>query len=99
MLTAFVLPLVVTVHTNAPLQHNLQSVPASVDVFKWAAERRTEILASPRRGPGPDHGGDPNDETHDGGLPSNAHAGDGYPSDDPYNDTTSHNKNRPYKPY
>lgn len=42
---------------------------------------------------------DGNGEVHDGGLPSNKHAGDGYPSDDPYNGSTSNNKDSPTKPY
>jgi hypothetical protein len=98
MLTTAVLPLLVALSSQAPVEHDMLNV-SSDNFLKWAAGHRTEIIAKPRQGPGPDHGGDPNDETHDYGLPANAHAGDGYPSDDPYNDTTPNNKNKPYKPY
>lgn len=52
-----------------------------------------------RQAPGPIHGPDPHDEVHDYGLPANKEAGNGYPSDDPYNDSTSNNRNYPYRPY
>ncbi len=45
------------------------------------------------------HGPDPHDEQHDPNLPANSHAGDGYPSSDPYNGSTGNNADRPYRPY
>jgi hypothetical protein len=54
---------------------------------------------SRREAPGPDHGDDPQDEVHDGDLPANQHKHDGYPSKDPYNGSTSNDRNNPYKPY
>ncbi len=87
-------------HAQLPTQHELQVAKSSINVLQWAAMHKTEFIAAGRRkSPGPDHGGDPNDEKHDPGLPGNAHAGDGYPSDDPYNDSTDNNKNHPNKPY
>jgi hypothetical protein len=48
--------------------------------------------SKPRKGPGTDHGDDPNDEQHHGGQ-------EGYPGDDPYNNTTTNDKDHPFKPY
>jgi hypothetical protein len=95
---ATVLPLLIALNAQVPCPHDLQTTK-SVGVLKWASEHRTEVLARPRKGPGPDHGADPDDERHDYGLPSNQHAGDGYPSDDPYNNSTPNNRNSPNKPY
>jgi hypothetical protein len=97
MLSTVVLPLFVAINTQDLPQPTLQGT-CYINVLKWAAEHPDQVLAK-RKEPGPDHGGDPNDEQHDPGLPANAHAGDGYPSDDPYNDTTPNNKNHPYRPY
>ncbi len=76
----------------------MQAPPVNVhddtaNLFKWASEHNVQLLAAPI------HGDDPHDEKHDGGIPGNAHAGDGYPSDDPYNGETSNNKDHPNRPY
>ena len=98
MLSTVVLPLLIAINAQVPALHELQATKAD-NFLKWATLHRTEVLAKPYKGPGPIHGDDPNDEKHDGKLPSNDHAGDGYPSDDPYNGTTPNNKDHPYKPY
>ena len=59
----------------------------------------TQVASNFREAPGPIHGSDPHDEIHDGGLPANKEAGNGYPSSDPYNDSTSNNKDYPNRPY
>jgi hypothetical protein len=100
MLSIVILPLVVGLNTHAPSLHDIQTAHAQVNIIRAAMEHRTEFIAgAPRKGPGPDHGGDPHDEKHDGGIPGNAHAGDGYPSGDPYNDSTPNNKDSPNRPY
>lgn len=74
-------------HMQAPSLSELQAA-TSPNVLKAAsAKQMVLIVGGKRRAPGPDHGGDPNDEQHDGGLPANKEAGNGYPSGDPYNDT------------
>lgn len=93
MITTVLMPLIVSCNLNASAPQALVCTQNTGSGSTYA------LIAGRRQGPGPDHGGDPNDETHDGGLPSNAHAGDGYPSDDPYDGTTTHNKYRPNKPY
>lgn len=97
MLTTIILPLLVSYNNiQAPTIAEIQSAKAVVNVFQLASEKRTEFLAGgKRRAPGPDHGDDPNDEQHDGGLPANKEAGNGFPSGDPYNDTLP-NGRKPY---
>lgn len=72
---------------------------ANTGVLKGAGSNMILIAGSGRVAPGPIHGADPHNEQHDGGLPANQHAGDGYPSSDPYNDTTPNNRDSPNKPY
>jgi hypothetical protein len=105
MLTTALLPLLIAVNAQMPTQHDLDAAK-SVNFIKWAAEHRTEVIAPAQSGlvspgpvflgrrqePGTDHGDDPNDETHDGDLPANAHKRDGYPSRDPYAGSTSNGR-------
>ncbi len=77
---------------------NMQAPPTVVNdshpnLFRWASEHNVQLIAEPI------HGDDPHNEKHDSGLPANKHAGDGYPSDDPYNGQTDNNKDSPNKPY
>ncbi len=96
MLTTVILPLLVTYNIQAPSVAEVQCAKPVTNIFKLAAEKRTEFLAGgKRKAPGPDHGDDPNDEQHDGGLPANKEAGNGFPSSDPYNDTLP-NGRKPY---
>lgn len=94
MLTSFVLPMIIACHAHAPSIAELQTASSS-NLLKWAAEKNVILVAGGKRqAPGPIH-----DENHDYGLPANQHAGDGYPSDDPYNGSTDNNKDHPNKPY
>lgn len=96
MLTAIILPMIVTCNLQAPSPSDLQQAKEVTNIFKWAAEKQVILIAGgKRRAPGPDHGDDPNDETHDSGLPANKEAGNGYPSSDPYDDTLP-NRRKPY---
>ncbi len=100
MLTTVVLPLLVAVNVQSPSLAEIQNAKAVTDLFKMAqGEQRLELIAGGgRRAPGPDHGDDPNDETHQD-IPAynqrNAHK----PSSDPYNGSTDNNKWEPNKPY
>lgn len=52
---------------------------------------------SKRHAPGPEHGGNPNgDDPHD---EQHIYGQDGYPKEDPYNGSTSNDRDHPYKPY
>lgn len=55
-------------------------------------------LGDPYHGPDP-HGDDPNDEVHDQDLPANQDQRKYSARKDPYNGTTSNDRNHPYRPY
>lgn len=98
MLTEILLPLLIAGHAQAPSLEELKAA-GSADLIKQAKEKQIMLIAGPRRGPGPDHGEDPNDEQHDPEIPGNAQRNKHLPSKDPYNGTTPHNKWAPYTPY
>lgn len=69
------------------------------DANRSSSAQVSPIASNFREAPGPIHGADPHDEIHDSGLPANREAGTGYPSSDPYNDSTSNNRDYPNRPY
>lgn len=95
MLNNVIMPLIIAGSLQAPSPAEIQAAQPVFNLVKWAAAKQVILVAGARRAPGPDHGGDPNDETHDGGLPANKEAGNGFPSSDPYNDEIP-NGRKPY---
>lgn len=84
MLSAVVLPLFFSFHVASPIIETKPSINNSAI-----------YIAKHSGGGNTDHGDDPHDEHHDGGLPANQHKNDHKPPSDPYAGTVP-NDQSPY---